>query len=174
VVWEGRSREAPPYPDLWHKVALAFATLCPQPVEADMVADRIRSIDALRVRRRSALSGIVDYFDGSYRPRKLLHGLARSLRKRGVRFFPAHRSPGPRLLQGLALWPRFASPRQHQSRGHRARRGERARFCRPSYRRRSGKEVGRLSLEQTVSAARWQVEAQLDPESRQPLMSGSV
>jgi putative Mg2+ transporter-C (MgtC) family protein len=34
--------------------------------------------------------------------------------------------------------------------------------------------VGRLSLEQTVSAARWQVEAQLDSESRQPLMSGSV
>ena len=32
--------------------------------------------------------------------------------------------------------------------------------------------VGRLSLEQTVSAARWQVEAQLDPESRQPMMSG--
>jgi len=28
--------------------------------------------------------------------------------------------------------------------------------------------VGRLSLEQTVSAARWQVEAQLDPE---PAMS---
>jgi putative Mg2+ transporter-C (MgtC) family protein len=32
--------------------------------------------------------------------------------------------------------------------------------------------VGRLSLEQTVSAARWQVEAQLDPEGRQPMMSG--
>jgi putative Mg2+ transporter-C (MgtC) family protein len=29
--------------------------------------------------------------------------------------------------------------------------------------------VGRLSLEHAVSAARWQVEAQLDPESRQPL-----
>ena len=32
--------------------------------------------------------------------------------------------------------------------------------------------VGRLSLEQTVSAARWQVEAQLDPESQQPMMPG--
>jgi gamma-glutamylputrescine oxidase len=31
--------------------------------------------------------GIIDYFGGSYRPRKLLHGLARSLRKRGVRFY---------------------------------------------------------------------------------------
>ena len=29
--------------------------------------------------------------------------------------------------------------------------------------------VGRLSLEQTVSAARWQVEAQLDSESQQPM-----
>jgi hypothetical protein len=52
-------------------VALAFATLCPQPVEADMVADRIRSIDGLRVRRPSALSGIIDYFDGSYGLRRL-------------------------------------------------------------------------------------------------------
>lgn len=31
--------------------------------------------------------GIIDCFGGSYRPRKLLHGLARSLNKRGVRFF---------------------------------------------------------------------------------------
>jgi gamma-glutamylputrescine oxidase len=31
--------------------------------------------------------GIVDFFGGSFRPRKLLHGLARSLSKRGVRFF---------------------------------------------------------------------------------------
>src|SRR4029077_9758186 len=31
--------------------------------------------------------GVVDYFGGSFRPRKLLHALARSLQKRGVRFF---------------------------------------------------------------------------------------
>jgi gamma-glutamylputrescine oxidase len=31
--------------------------------------------------------GIIDFFGGSFRPRKLLHGLARSLSKRGVRFF---------------------------------------------------------------------------------------
>jgi gamma-glutamylputrescine oxidase len=31
--------------------------------------------------------GIIDFFGGSFRPHKLLHGLARSLNKRGVRFF---------------------------------------------------------------------------------------
>lgn len=31
--------------------------------------------------------GIIDFFGGSFRPRRLLHGLARSLSKRGVRFF---------------------------------------------------------------------------------------
>jgi len=31
--------------------------------------------------------GVIDLFGGSFRPRKLLHGLARSLSKRGVRFF---------------------------------------------------------------------------------------
>jgi hypothetical protein len=31
--------------------------------------------------------GIVDFFGGSFEPRKLLHGLARSLHERGVRFF---------------------------------------------------------------------------------------
>jgi gamma-glutamylputrescine oxidase len=31
--------------------------------------------------------GIVDYFGGSFRPRRFLHALARSLHKRGVRFF---------------------------------------------------------------------------------------
>jgi gamma-glutamylputrescine oxidase len=31
--------------------------------------------------------GVVDRFGGSFRPRKLLHALARSLQKRGVRFF---------------------------------------------------------------------------------------
>jgi gamma-glutamylputrescine oxidase len=31
--------------------------------------------------------GVVDFFGGSFRPRKLLHALARSLQKRGVRFF---------------------------------------------------------------------------------------
>jgi glycine/D-amino acid oxidase-like deaminating enzyme len=31
--------------------------------------------------------GVVDYFGGSFRPRKLLHALARALQKRGVRFF---------------------------------------------------------------------------------------
>ena len=30
VVWEGRSREAPPYPDLWHKADnLGTAAICP-------------------------------------------------------------------------------------------------------------------------------------------------
>jgi gamma-glutamylputrescine oxidase len=33
--------------------------------------------------------GIVDYFGGSFRPRRFLHALARSLHKRGVRFFQA-------------------------------------------------------------------------------------
>jgi gamma-glutamylputrescine oxidase len=31
--------------------------------------------------------GIIDFFGGSFEPRKLLHGLARSLHERGVRFF---------------------------------------------------------------------------------------
>jgi gamma-glutamylputrescine oxidase len=31
--------------------------------------------------------GVVDHFGGSFRPRKFLHALARSLQKRGVRFF---------------------------------------------------------------------------------------
>src|SRR5262249_60338884 len=31
--------------------------------------------------------GVIDRFGGSFRPRKLLIGLARALRKRGVRFF---------------------------------------------------------------------------------------
>ena len=31
--------------------------------------------------------GVIDRFGGSFRPRKLLHGLARALQKRGVRFF---------------------------------------------------------------------------------------
>jgi gamma-glutamylputrescine oxidase len=31
--------------------------------------------------------GIIDFFGGSFEPRKLLHGLARSLQERGVRFF---------------------------------------------------------------------------------------
>src|SRR5580704_18302038 len=35
VVWEGRSREAPPYPDLWHLATTADQTLCPLLVKAD-------------------------------------------------------------------------------------------------------------------------------------------
>ena len=31
--------------------------------------------------------GVIDFFGGSFQPRKLLNGLARSLKKRGVRFF---------------------------------------------------------------------------------------
>ena len=31
--------------------------------------------------------GVIDYFGGSFHPRKLLNGLARSLQKKGVRFF---------------------------------------------------------------------------------------
>ena len=36
------------------------------------------------------------------------------------------------------------------------------------------KIVGRLSLEPTVSAARWQAEVQLDAESREPLGTQNV
>jgi hypothetical protein len=38
VVWEGRSREAPPYPDLWPITSFPQFGPCPQLVEPDMTA----------------------------------------------------------------------------------------------------------------------------------------
>ena len=52
-----------------------------------------QDLDARQFRERCGTAerlyagGIIDFFGGSFRPRKLLHGLARSLHKRGVRFF---------------------------------------------------------------------------------------
>jgi gamma-glutamylputrescine oxidase len=51
------------------------------------------ALDARELQKRCGTAedlyagGIIDFFGGSFEPRKLLHGLARSLHERGVRFF---------------------------------------------------------------------------------------
>ncbi len=52
-----------------------------QALDAGQFTERCGTADGLYA------GGIIDFFGGSFRPRKLLHGLARSLHKRGVRFF---------------------------------------------------------------------------------------
>jgi gamma-glutamylputrescine oxidase len=52
-----------------------------QALDAGQFTERCGTADALYA------GGIIDFFGGSFRPRKLLHGLARSLHQRGVRFF---------------------------------------------------------------------------------------
>src|SRR5215470_156516 len=50
-------------------------------LDAQELAQRTGTADGLYV------GGVIDHFGGSFRPRKLLLGLARALAKRGVRFF---------------------------------------------------------------------------------------
>jgi len=63
------------------------------PVERRRRGSFYRALSARELRKRCGTAedfyagGIVDFFGGSYRPRKLLHGLARALSRRGVRFY---------------------------------------------------------------------------------------